>query len=341
MDLVLSRNLRDRFLFLQHLEHHLGFERRGMMFLLWHDVSSVTLEALQTCLVFGDHYTVVSTPGVSPTSHTVVTAVPSPSGPVHPTFSSAMVQTCIPSSDQYVTLTVATPHPTLQIQIGHMLTTQGAGVPETTVSFSGQPGQVSVTVPTDVVFSLGPTGALFGSVVDTHGALWLLFYVAGPTTVPVLEGPSLSLNQLATWPLTVYTVHAPTIQRVLAAAKHAGWTTLTDVIARRHLTGIGVDGWLRLPLHKPLDIVNPTAGAPLSLRCQQCPRRRPRSTPPSRKIGVRPPPARIYLRHGIRVAAHCTGYQGRSRNIPRRQRGRALWTTSCGRGRCSCVRGPH
>ena len=56
MDLVLSRNLRDRLLFLKHLQHHLSFERRGMMFLFWHDVSSVTLEALKTCLVFGDHY---------------------------------------------------------------------------------------------------------------------------------------------------------------------------------------------------------------------------------------------------------------------------------------------
>ena len=58
MDLVFSRNLRDRLLFLKHLQHHLSFERRGMMFLFWHDVSSVTLEALKTCLVFGDHYTV-------------------------------------------------------------------------------------------------------------------------------------------------------------------------------------------------------------------------------------------------------------------------------------------
>ena len=56
MDLVRGGDLGDRLLFFQHFEHHLGFERRGMMFLLWHDVSSVTLEALQTCLVFGDHY---------------------------------------------------------------------------------------------------------------------------------------------------------------------------------------------------------------------------------------------------------------------------------------------
>ena len=63
MNLVLGRNLGDRFLFFQHLEHHLGFECRGMMFLFRHDVSSITLEALQTCLVFGDHYRPFRRPG--------------------------------------------------------------------------------------------------------------------------------------------------------------------------------------------------------------------------------------------------------------------------------------
>lgn len=208
----------------------------------------------------------VSKPAVSHSPHHTVPSKPSalPHAPVAaapPTFSPAMAQTCIPSSDHYVTLTVASPQPTLQVQMGHPLTTQGAGIPETVVSFTGHAGQVAVTVPTNVVFSLGPTGALFGSVVDTHGALWLLFYVAvGPRIVPVLKGPALSVNRVVTWPLGGYTRHAPVIQRALAAARHAGWTTLTDVVARRHLTGIGVDGWLRLPLHMPLDIFNPTAG---------------------------------------------------------------------------------
>lgn len=202
---------------------------------------------------------------VSPTPHsTTAAAATSHSQPAHPTFTSAMVQTCIPQSDQYVTLTVVSSHPILQVEMGHMLTTQGAGIPATVVLFTGHAaGQVSVTVPTDVVFSLGPTGVpmLFGTVVDTHGALWLLFYVmAGPRIVPVLKGPELSLNRLATWPLVVYTMHAPIIQRALAAAQRAGWTTLTDVVAHRYLTGIGVDGWLRLPLHTPLDMFNPTAG---------------------------------------------------------------------------------
>ncbi len=206
-------------------------------------------------------YGTTPTAVVSPTPHSTAAAAASHSQPAHPTFTSAMVQTCIPQSDQYVTLTVVSSHPILQVEMGHMLTTQGVGIPETAVSFTGHAGQVSVTVPTDVVFSLGPTGALFGTVVDTHGALWLLFYVsAGPTIVPVLKGPALSLNRLATWPLVVYTMHAPVIQRALAAAQRAGWTTLTDVVAHRYLTGIGVDGWLRLPLHTPLDMFNPTAG---------------------------------------------------------------------------------
>ncbi len=56
MNLMFGRDLGDRFLLFEHLDHHLGFERGGMMFLFRHDVSSVTFGALQTCLVFGDHY---------------------------------------------------------------------------------------------------------------------------------------------------------------------------------------------------------------------------------------------------------------------------------------------
>ena len=62
MNLVLGGDLGDRLLFFQHFEHHVGFERRGMMVLLWHNVSRVTLEALQTCLVFGDHYKLTDDP---------------------------------------------------------------------------------------------------------------------------------------------------------------------------------------------------------------------------------------------------------------------------------------
>ena len=39
--------------------HDLRFECRRMTCLLWHNVSSVTLKALQICLVSGDHYSVM------------------------------------------------------------------------------------------------------------------------------------------------------------------------------------------------------------------------------------------------------------------------------------------
>ncbi len=44
MDIVLRGNLSHRFFFFEHLQGHLRLECRRMMFLLWHDQSSVTLQ---------------------------------------------------------------------------------------------------------------------------------------------------------------------------------------------------------------------------------------------------------------------------------------------------------
>jgi hypothetical protein len=49
--------LGDRSFLFEHLQYDLRFERRGMTCLLRHNVFSVTLAALQICLVSGDHYT--------------------------------------------------------------------------------------------------------------------------------------------------------------------------------------------------------------------------------------------------------------------------------------------
>ena len=198
----------------------------------------------------------------TPSPHAPAAAGSASTGARPPAFSSTMVRTCIPESDPYVTLTVASRHPTLSIEIGHPLTTQGAGIPETVLSFAGTGGRVSVPIPTGVVFNFEGSGDLFGSLVDAHGTLWLLLYVASahPTPVPVLKGPAVSSNRLVTWSVEALTVNTPAIQQALAAAKAAGWTPLTRVVARHHWTGIGFDGWLRVPLNTPLDIFNPTLG---------------------------------------------------------------------------------
>jgi len=56
MNAVFGSNLTDGFFFLEHFEHHLAFEGGRMPFLFRHEMSSVTLDGLQNCLVFGDHY---------------------------------------------------------------------------------------------------------------------------------------------------------------------------------------------------------------------------------------------------------------------------------------------
>jgi len=59
MNTIFGRDLRDRFFFLEHFEHHLALEGRGMPCLFRHRMSRVTLKGLANGLVFGDHYTIL------------------------------------------------------------------------------------------------------------------------------------------------------------------------------------------------------------------------------------------------------------------------------------------
>lgn len=70
-------------------------------------------------------------------------AEPASTGAKPPALSWTMVRTCIPESDQFVTLAVASRHRTQSIEIGHPLPTQGAGIPETVGS--AQTASVGVT----------------------------------------------------------------------------------------------------------------------------------------------------------------------------------------------------
>ena len=90
MDTVVGGNLGHRFLFLEHLEHYLGFEGRGMMFLFRHNVSSETLEGLPDCLDFWSHYSsgTERSPAITQTSLLVQYSMRSPGGAVVPIRSS-------------------------------------------------------------------------------------------------------------------------------------------------------------------------------------------------------------------------------------------------------------
>ncbi len=57
MNALLGSNLRDGFFFFEEFSGHLSLERRGVVFLFGHNVSSVTLEGLPDCPNFWVHYT--------------------------------------------------------------------------------------------------------------------------------------------------------------------------------------------------------------------------------------------------------------------------------------------
>ncbi len=88
-----------------------------------------------------------------------------------------------------------------------MLATQGDGIPETTVSFLGQLGHVSVAVPTNVVFGLERWRVVWDRNRYARGVVDLLLCVGIPSTaVPVLQNASLDAPTLSTWSLTALSV---------------------------------------------------------------------------------------------------------------------------------------
>lgn len=189
----------------------------------------------------------------------IITPIFPPSPPV---LSKALLQTCIPHSDHYVTLIVDSAKPTVYLTIGHPLSSQGSDLPESHWAFSGHAGRVAVTIPTNVVFEMVPNGSLWGDVVDQHGSLWLLFYVtkSRPTTVTVFGRASWLAKGLSIWSPDTRNVQSPPIQQAMATARRDGWSIRMTIKASRHLTGVGVDGWLPLRSDQPVNLFNPAAG---------------------------------------------------------------------------------
>ncbi len=168
------------------------------------------------------------------------------------------VRTCVPRSDYYVTLTVPTHRSTVLVQIGHPLTTQGVGIPLYNWHFPAQAGTATVTLPTDVAFSLHSNGFLLGDVVYAHGRLRLLFW-GSETATPVLRGGPLSPSALGTWSLSTRTVKAPALQATLQRDEHMGWAHRISAVHDVQLVGIGKDAWLSLPLDQSFDLFQPNA----------------------------------------------------------------------------------
>ena len=166
------------------------------------------------------------------------------------------VRTCIPRSDDYVTLTVPTHRPTVLVQIGHPLTPQGVGIPLYDWHFPAQAGTATVVLPTDVAFTMHSNGFLMADVVYAHGRLRLLFW-GSETATPVLRGGPLSPSALGTWSLTTMSAKAPALQATLHRDEHMGWSHRINAVHDVQLVGIGQDAWLSLPLDQSFDLFQP------------------------------------------------------------------------------------
>lgn len=166
------------------------------------------------------------------------------------------VRTCIPRSDDYVTLTVPTHRSTVLVQIGHPLTPQGVGIPLHDWYFPAEAGTATVMLPTDVAFSMHSNGFLMADVVYSHGRLRLLFW-GSETATPVLRGGPLSPSALGTWSLTTMSVKAPALQATLRRDEDMGWSYRINAIHDVQLVGIGQDAWLSLPLDQSFDLFQP------------------------------------------------------------------------------------
>ena len=171
-------------------------------------------------------------------------------------------QTCIPRTDRYVTLTVASSRPAVAVYVGHPLTAQGVGIPTNHWTFATRAGRAAVTVPTDVAFTMQPNGWLLGDIVDDHGQLWLLFWGPGNAMASVLRGGRVASLALGSWGIGAISMSNPALQAVLHHDEGLGWAGLLRVRPSAWVVGGGEDTWLALPRNQSFDLfaANGTGG---------------------------------------------------------------------------------
>lgn len=169
----------------------------------------------------------------------------------------AWVKTCIPPSDQYVTLDVTTREPQVSVFIGHPLTAQGAGIPTSRWTFKAHGGRAAVAVPANVVFYMNPNGQLLGDVVDTRGRLRLLFWGPASNVRTVLRGGPLIPAVLGTWSVSASTMANPALKTVLHQDESLGWNHPVRVRPSVRVVGDGRDAWLSLRIGQSFDVLAP------------------------------------------------------------------------------------
>lgn len=209
--------------------------------------------------------------GASPVQSSSAPLRPTPTVTKTPTLSykgtrltvvpKSWAQTCIPRTDRYVTLTVASSHPTVTVYVGHPLTAQGVGFLTHPWTFTTRAGRAAVTVPTDVAFTMQPNGQLLGDIVDNHGHLRLLFWVSSDSTT-VLRGGRVASLALGSWNIGAISMTNPALQVVLHQDERLGWARLLRVRPSAWVVGDGEDTWLALRMKQSFDLftANGTGG---------------------------------------------------------------------------------
>lgn len=175
--------------------------------------------------------------------------------------------TCIPPHDPFLVVKMlAGPQTTTAaINIGHPLTTQGAGIKGHHLNFgASNKGWLTYYLPMGTVFDSTPNGELFAYFppLKHHGTantVWMLGYGA-QGTIDVLTGGPVTANQLRRWSAGTQTALRQSQAYVERVALPAGWHLVENVPLQRSLTGyLGSNAWVSLPLHRPINYVNPNS----------------------------------------------------------------------------------
>ena len=211
----------------------------------------------------------MATTQANQSQHTAFPANPSP----HSSLNNCVIPkhgdlaTTIPKNAEYLEVEMMdVGKEKVGVMIGHQLTTQGTGIQDHGDVFEKQRNHVGVYIPRCVVFETVNNSDLFAyfppqtsPIPKNPKSVWLLMY-GGTMDNYVMTGGTLNTKDLAQWG-TLGKSPEPQVQAYVKEAEQNGWHIYQTVNIQHNLTGyLGHNGWARIPIGVPVNLVNAVGG---------------------------------------------------------------------------------
>lgn len=148
------------------------------------------------------------------------------------------------------------------VEIGHPLTSQGAGIQDHGPVFYPEGRHVTVYIPLGVVFETIANGDLFAyfpqaktPIQKNAKSVWLLMYSGGKNINYVMTGGKLTTSDLVQWNWAANSTKQ--MSDYLTQAQQQGWHVFQTVNILQNLTGyMGYNAWAKIPVGVPVNLMS-------------------------------------------------------------------------------------